>query len=198
MVGRVKDGKVGANDNLNINEEGEGKKNKDVTKNAGVGEANLNKQKKGEAKLLAEAVEAVVGKGKDGKVGANDKLNINEEGEISISIDLDELKIYDTTHFPQPKVGEADVGEDGGDDVLSPTKEDEPKNNKDVDTVTMLGKICLRGQKCRSVISKFIRDRKVNERQSDLTENDSLWIESSFPFPTSASPTFGCGKCVVS
>ena len=46
-----------------VNEEGEGKKNKDVSKKAGVGEPDLNKQKKGEAKLPAEAV---VGKGKDG------------------------------------------------------------------------------------------------------------------------------------
>ena len=44
--------------------------------------------------------------------------------------------------------------------------------------MTILSKIRLDEQKCRSMIGKFIRDGKVNERQSDLTENDSLWIES--------------------
>ena len=52
--------------------------------------------------------------------------------EISVSslIDFDGLKIHETKHLPQPKVGEADVGKDGGDDALSSTKEDEPKTTK--------------------------------------------------------------------
>ena len=87
--------------------------------------------------------------------------------QISVSslMNLDGLKIHETTHLPQPNVGEADVGKDGGDDALSSTKEDEPKNNKDVDNVKILSKTRLEEQKCRSVIGKFIRDRRVNKRQ---------------------------------
>ena len=91
-------------------------------------------------------------------------------------MNLDGLKIHETTHLPQPNVGEADVGKDGGDDAQSSTKEDEPKNNKDVDNVTILNKIRLE-QKCRSVIGKFIRDGKVNERHLEITVNDAPWVK---------------------
>ena len=81
--------------------------------------------------------------------------------QISVSslMNLDGLKIHETKHLSQPNVGEADGGKDGDDDVLS------SKNNKDVDNRTILRKISLHGEECRSVIGKFIRDRRVNKRQ---------------------------------
>ena len=43
--------------------------------------------------------------------------------------------------------------------------------------MTILSKIRLDEQKCRSMIGKFIRDGKVNERHLEITVNDAPWIK---------------------
>ena len=169
MVGKVKDGKVGANDKLNINEEGEGKKNKDVTKKAGDGEPDLNKQKKGEAKLPAEAV---VGKGKDGKVGANDKLIVNEEGEGKKNKDVSKKAGVGEPDLNKQKKGEAKLpaeavvgkGKDGGEAKFY---EHLTGRKDDTDDVRMH-------------VSSLIRDGSLSRKRSIVAENDGLIVTHDY------------------